>query len=402
MPGSAACGAYLRPDESDMRGLVSIRPPCAASSSVAPGSHSQQRGLVQLSILIPSHRHDLLTCGRIAQACSWASPQIEVIVRDNSGDAQKHELIAQFHNDYCRIISVEPCDAITNVTELLRVAQGDFVYIMADDDFCFQHTIAALPGIIDQSGKDSSVVGVTGAYVIETTNGTKIDSYESIDDDDARARVIGYLKYGGPNVLFYSPVRRQVVQRVFALMTAAPLQFPFHDQVLCLLYLLSGKFVRLPRLIYGYDMGVWENSETAQRQDLNFYSAMQLDPAINKLHWFLCAFEGAVLIANPALVPDYSMAQRQPIADLWFSLMFARFKQDTRNAYGSRFTGDAEKLVAKWQASNGPLSFDSMLSDIRDFIALFSESKARHYFEFWNAVLNKRDPLAQEAVAASA
>lgn len=357
---------------------------------------------MQLSILIPSHRHDLLTCGRIAQACSWAGPQIEVIVRDNSGDAQKRELIARFHNDYCRIISVEPCDATTNVTELLRVAQGDFVYIVADDDFCFERTIAALPGIIDQSGKDPSVVGVTGAYVIETTNGTKIDSYESIDDDDARARVIGYLKYGGPNVLFYSPVRRQVVQRVFALMTAAPLQFPFHDQVLCLLYLLSGKFVRLPRLIYGYDMGVWENPETAQRQDLNFYSAMQLDPAINKLHWFLCAFEGAVLIANPALVPDYSMTQRQPIADLWFSLMFARFKQDNRNAYGSGFTGDAEKLVAKWQASNGPLSFDSMLSDIRDFIALFSESKARHYFEFWSAALNKRDPLAQQAVAASA
>ena len=50
----------------------------------------------------------------------------------------------------------------------------------------------------------------------------------------------------------------------------------------------------------------------------------------------------------------------------------------------------------------GPLLFDAMLTDIRDFIALFSEDSAKVYFDFWSAVLNKRNPLAREAAAASA
>ena len=49
---------------------------------------------MQLSILLPTHRHDLLAISRIVQACSWARPDIEVIVRDNSGNAEKRDLLA--------------------------------------------------------------------------------------------------------------------------------------------------------------------------------------------------------------------------------------------------------------------------------------------------------------------
>ena len=88
--------------------------------------------------------------------------------------------------------------------------------------------------------------------------------------------------------------------------------------------------MRLKRLLYLYDMGPWEEAESAQKRDLEFYTGAGLDPAINKLHWFLCAFEGAVLIRNSDLFPDYPLAQRQPIADLWFSAMFHRFQSARR------------------------------------------------------------------------
>ena len=32
--------------------------------------------------------------------------------------------------------------------------------------------------------------------------------------------------------------------------------------------------------------------------------AAGLDPAINKLHWFLCGFEGAVLVRNSDMFPE--------------------------------------------------------------------------------------------------
>jgi hypothetical protein len=195
-------------------------------------------------------------------------------------------------------------------------------------------------------------------------------------------------------------VRREIVQGVFAFMNTLPFYFSFHDQIVCLLYLLNGKFVRLQRLLYLYDMGPWEANESAQQRDLDYYKAVGFDTAINKLHWFLCAFEGAALIRNADVFPDYSLAQRQPIADCWFSVMFRRFKSHARLTFGSGFAGDADKLCAKLQESTGQMSFYEMLTELSSFMALSSNDNAQRYFDFWGAVINKRKPAARPLVAA--
>ncbi len=89
-------------------------------------------------------------------------------------------------------------------------------------------------------------------------------------------------------------------------MNALPFYLSFHDQIICLLYLLNGKFVRLNRLLYLYDVGVWEAGNSAQKRDVDFYEGAGLDPAINKLHWFLCGFEGAVLVRNARYISRLS------------------------------------------------------------------------------------------------
>jgi Glycosyl transferase family 2 len=347
---------------------------------------------VQLSILIATNRRGLLACSRIAQACSWAGPDLEVIVRDNSGDPQKRELLAHFRGEHRNIIIAEPCDGLTNFSELLRTARGDFVFLLADDDFCFDHAVAAVPALLDQHGRDPAVAGVTGAYAVETSQGSAIVSYQNVESDDVALRVAGFLSYNGPNILHYAPVRRDIVQRVFAFMNTLPFYFSFHDQIVCLLYLLNGKFVRLSRFLYLYDVGPWEEFATAQKRDVDFYRDAGLDPVINKLHWFLCGFEGANLIRNADLFPDYPLGLRQVIADRWFSTMFLRFKNQGRTAFESRFAGDVEKLCAKFQASAGQLTFQDMLTDISGFFALFSKPQAQTYYEFWDAVLNRRAP----------
>ena len=76
-----------------------------------------------------TNRKSLQTVARIAQACSWASPEIEVVIRDNSGDAQKRALIAQFARENCKVVSVDPCDGPENFTAALKltnaIAAGD-------------------------------------------------------------------------------------------------------------------------------------------------------------------------------------------------------------------------------------------------------------------------------------
>jgi len=348
---------------------------------------------VRLSILLPTHRHSLLACSRIAQACSWAGPDIEVIVRDNSGDARKRELLAYFQHDNCKIVMVDPCEPRENFFELLRLATGDFVFCLGDDDLFFDHVIADLPGVIGQIGKDPSIIGITGTDAIETSNGTSLANYQNIDSGDAGARLTGYLGYPGPNVLFHSVMRRELVNRIFDFMSRMPFYFSFHDQILCMLYLLNGKFFRLQRLMYLYDMGVWETPETAQQRDLDFYKDAGLDPAINRLHWILCGFEGASLIMNSDMLAMLAPAQRQPIADLWFSMMFTRFKHNSRSAFGSPHMKDAERWCKKLQESTGQLTFQNILAEISNFIALSSKARAQDYFDFWDALINKRQPL---------
>jgi hypothetical protein len=354
---------------------------------------------VQLSILLATHRHGLLACSRIAQACAWAGPDIEVIVRDNSGNTEKRALLPHFQRDHCKIVIADPCDGLTNFSETLRLAQGDFVFLLADDDFCFDHAIAAIPGLLQEIGGDRSVAGVTGAYAVETAQVSAVVTYQNVESDDAAMRVAGFLGYEGPNILHYAPVRRHIVQRVLAFMNTLPFYFSYHDQVVCLLYLLNGKFVRLKRLMYLYDMGPWQSNDSGQKRDVDFYREAGLDPVINLLHWFLCGFEGAVLIRNADVFPDHPPALRQAIADCWFSSMFMRFKSNARLTFDSPFVGQGEKVRAKLLTSTGQLAFDGMLAEICKFFSLFSEDQARQYFDFWDAVLNKRKPAVREGAA---
>ncbi len=347
---------------------------------------------MQLSILIPTHRSDLLACSRIVQACSWANPQIEVVIRDNSGNAAKRALLEQIRHEHCNIVFAEPCDAVTNFAEVLKLAKGDFVFFMADDDFGFDRAIAMLPGLIDQFGGDASVAALTGAYMLDTSKGSTIVAYENVDADDAGTRVAGYLALKSANVLVYSPIRRALVERVHSFMNSMPVSFSFHDQTMCLLYLLNGKFVGIKRLMYCYDVGEWEKAETAQRRDLSFYTKSKADPAINKLHWLLCGFEGAVLIRNSDMFPDMPIAARQPIADLWFSTMFFRFTINPRMAFGSPLAAEADAFCAKWKESAGRLSFHDMLGDICKFMSLYSTESAEKYSTFWNSILSRQKP----------
>jgi hypothetical protein len=330
---------------------------------------------------------------RIAQVCSWAGPNIEVIVRDNSGNAEKRQLLGHFRREHCNIVISDPCEPLENYSEILRLARGEFIFCVADDDQCFDRAIEALPGIIERFGKDPTVAGVTGAYALESSKGTSIVNYKGVDADDPAARVAGFLAFQGPNMLFYSVLRRSLAERILVFMKSMPVYLSFHDQILCLLYLLNGKLVSLQRLFYVYDVGVWEVPETAQKRDIDFYAGAGLDPVVNKIHWLLCGFEGAALIMNADIFPDYPPAQRQPIADLWFSTMFSHFRGQPRLTFGSRFADEGDRLCAKLQTATGQLSFQGMLAEISGFMALFSKERAQRYFDFWDAVLNRRSPV---------
>lgn len=339
---------------------------------------------------MPSNRDNLTAFSRISQACSWAGPRTEVIIRDNSGSASKGGLLAHIEKENCHIIAADPCDAQENASKALDRAQGDFVFLICDDDFCFDRAIAALPDKIEEVCNDPSIIGITGPVLIDSSSGSSIVAYRTVGDDDPLQRLAGWLGANHSPVLLFSPIRRDALKWVTETIQAKPFRLSFDDQICSLLYLLRGKFAHLDRLLYMYDPHNWEMHESAQMEDMKWYTAASLDPAINKLHWLLCAFEGATLVRNLALTQNYTLTQRQDIADYWFATMFRRFKLHWRDDYGSPLAGEAEKLCVKWKAAAGQLSFQAILVDICQFLALASPERAMTYFEYWSNVLGLR------------
>ena len=351
------------------------------------------RTMISLSVVIATLRDDLFALARVLQACSWAGPRVQIVVRDACGSAVRAELLHGIAQENCRLIVAPPCDARTNRREALREARGDFVCLLDDDALCFDRAIAMLPGVIEGVLADPAIVGVAAPALIETAQGAQAFAYPNIDADDPLVRLSGFLSAPGPNLLASAPVRRTTLLRALEAIDERPFAFAFDDRLVSLLCLLGGRFARTTRLMRVEDAGAQADGNRPPA-DTEFYRAARLDPATDRLYWYLCGFEGASLIRTTALDPDYSPEQRQALADLWLSAMFARFRDEPRGSHGSPLGGEADALCGRWREAGPRLPFDDMLADICRFLALSSQDNARRYAAFWSARPDSREAPA--------
>jgi hypothetical protein len=341
---------------------------------------------MRLSIIVPSYRDTLGAYARIMQACSWASDDVEIVIRDNSGSPRKRDILGRIDQPRCRIIFAEPCDANTNFLEALAAASGDFILFLGDDDGGFDRGMAAITAATARFADDPAVSGLTGAYLLEQTDTSRIVSYPQIDSGEVTERLGGYLGYQGPNLIFYSAVRRSALLDAWDFVFAHPFRFPYHDHFFSLIYLLLGRFVHIGRVAFIYDNANWEGAGVGGQSDLRHYANAGMDPAIRKLHWMLCGFEGAAIILQSRFGLRHSLAQRQAMANQWFEVMFRRFVGDADARFDSGLTAEADGLHEKWRREAPNFTLERLLDDICGFIALSSPEKAEAYRAFWTAV----------------
>jgi hypothetical protein len=341
---------------------------------------------MRLSVIVPSNRDSLTADSRIMQACSWASGEVEVIVRDNSGSARKGAMLERIEQPNCQIIIAEPCDANTNFLAALAASSGDFILFLGDDDAGFDRGIRAITAAAARYADDPSVAALTGAYVLEQTDTSHIVSYPKIDSGEVAERLSGYLGYQGPNMIFYSAVRRSALLDTWDFVFAHPFRFPYHDHFLSLIYLLLGRFIHVGRLAFVYDNTNWEAAGVGAQSDLRHYAAAGMDPAIRQLQWMLCGFEGASIILQSRFGLRHSLAERQAMANQWFEIMFRRFVGDANTRTDSHLTAEATALHEKWRQGFPNFKLENLLADICDFIRRTSPEKAEAYHDFWTGV----------------
>jgi hypothetical protein len=338
---------------------------------------------MRLSVLMPTHRVGLSACSRILEVCSWASEDVEVIVRDNSGDNAKRSLLGQIQLDTnCRIIIVDEDSPHENFISLMEAAQGDFVFFLADDDLCARRAIDAVVVAIQRFGDDQSVVGVTGQYLFETTEGSQMMGYGQIGSVSAIQRLEGYFALG-LNLLFYSAVRRTTWLALWNWTKALPFRFSYIDLILAVIALLSGRYVDIKRLIYIYDFTGWEGGLKFEK-DYEFYRAAGIDRSILWLHGLFCAFEGTKIILSDLFAKNLTTSERMAAATIWYQRVLGSSvplqTQTPLEVY-------AEQLRSKW-LRNQQVDLDAMLHDLSEFLTLATEDKAKalRYRAYWSAI----------------
>jgi hypothetical protein len=312
--------------------------------------------------------------------------KFEVVVRDNSGNQEKRDLLSRIDSPALKLESVETCDPFQNVIEAFRGATGDFVLCAADDDSLSIRGLLQLHAFAEKNISDSSIGCITGDYLVEATAGSFVFRYPALDFNDSHQRISNYLSVNASNFLYYSVVRRSLAALCFEFLERLPYRFSYHDQLISLIYLTLGRVSQIGRLVYGYDLGEWETAENTLAKDRSMYAAAGLPVEFDRLHHLFCALEGALLL-DSSFILDKAVGDTGTSADLWFQTMYSKFINHRRDLPTSFSLVDIEisKLKEKLMAQND-WNFNELLLDICEILEICDPEGAQRYFKFWSTL----------------
>jgi hypothetical protein len=341
---------------------------------------------MKISLLLPTNRKSHSAIARVLECSALDPDKFEVIVRDNSEDEAKRNLLASISSPALKIFTVPNRGAFENPVEALQLATGDFVFFLADDDWLSIRGVRQLHDLATEVGPDPSVACLTGTYFIETSSQAGLFRYPKLESNDPLTRLAGYFEANGPNVLYYSAVRRSLATLCFEFLKRLPYKFSFHDQLISMVYLALGRILQVDRVVYFYDLGEWETREKSISKDRAMYVDAGLPLEISRLHWLLCGMEGGFLL-NSQLLAERGNYDRRQMANLWFANMFKRFRYDHRDAnYDSNVMSEGTlKLKNKW-IDEAEVNLNELLIDVCDVLENVDHVVADRYFQFWSSL----------------
>jgi glycosyltransferase involved in cell wall biosynthesis len=340
---------------------------------------------VKISLVIPTNRTSYSAFARILEAASLDSDKFELIVRDNSEDEKKRAFLSLIESPTMRLFNASNRGAFENFLEALRLSTGDFVFLVGDDDWISTRGMEQLYSRALSINGDNTFAMVTGDCLVEASGHTGIVRYEKLDSESPEQRLTGYLTARAPNVLYFSAVRRPLIQRCYSFLESLPYKLSFHDQLVCLIYLVAGRAASVERVVYVYDLGIWDTADGTLAKDRASYRDAGLPIEVDRIHWLICGMEGAILLKSN-LMSEFSY-DRDRMVDLWFSTYFMRFKHLGRESgYSDTAANTAtQKLKDKWLRESRA-NLNELLFDICDVFEIVDKEGAERYFNFWSSV----------------
>jgi hypothetical protein len=338
----------------------------------------------KLSIMMPSHNVGTRTNINILNASLMGNDDVEVVIRDNSGNAEKRDFLSRIKENNCRIMSVDECPGRENFISLLNEVKGDFTFFVCDDDYANGYCLSSIVKRIKKIESFPDFIGIAGGALIDHDNGTDAVLFSGLHKRRNLTRVENLFKSNWPSVFQYSAMRTDILRTVWAFSETLPVYMSYHDMLMNSLALLHGRVVTIKRFFYQYYNSNWATHEQHLESDAGFFRRMGIDPSGVRLQWLIAAFEGARTFIEKYHSAPLSQEERGALASYWFGRFFQTFleRSTNREAEGARFDKIAFDLSVKWRWRS-QISLDEILNDIVDFYALSSPEIASAYYEFW-------------------
>lgn len=341
---------------------------------------------MKLSIVVPSNRTSMRSRARLLQICTFAGKDVEVIIRDNSNDPDKAEFLSKITSENCRVVLVPPCGPKENFDESLKMATGDFVLFAGDDDFIDEKAISAILHQIGNIGADSSIVGITGDYIIERASSTGVIKYPPLDSWNVEERCRNFIDVRC-NLIFYSAIRTSVCREVLDFVYKMPFTFAYRDWVYVLILLISGRWVNIGRAICYYDFSDWEAPGAYFLKNIPFFKAIDVDVSIIHLQELLPCLEGCLLAQSPLFNRDVSKEARAAVTRMWYGRWHQQFAGVRVPQSGTEVEKIAIGLREKWLRKTD-ISFPELLDDLTNFMSIHSPKTGAMYKAYWGFFLD--------------
>ena len=336
---------------------------------------------------MPSHRATHSAISRIVELASFDPEKFEVIVRDNSENSYKKNILSHVFADVLKIHFVPKCDATENAVEGVKLAKGDFIFFLADDDRPSIHGLEKLHNLAQSHADDETIASISGTYFVESRSTNFLFTYPPLNHEDPNLRITSFVNDANSlNFIYYSAIRKKHWQMSIDLINSFPYKLSYADLLITMLNLARGKSLKTESIIYHYDYSQWETLENSHERDASSYVAAGLPIEFSHLHYLLCGLEGSLLLNSEFLFNQIAYDTSQA-AQKWFQNMFGRFLHQER-LISCANTAAYKKVMALKTNLRARSDFNTkdLLLDIAETINVVDPDGARRYFEFWSTI----------------
>ena len=333
---------------------------------------------------MPSHGISPRANLNILNACYMASDDVEVLIRDNSGNEAKREFLSHVHEKNCHIMSVDECSIAENYQGLLKLASGEFVFLVCDDDFVNAAAVDSILSRIDAVKDDPGVIAISGITTFDDPGQSHFARFNGLEVQSPSERVSRFLGEPFLSVFQFSPLRLHMLRSAWSFWSTVPMCLVYHDLLICCLFLMHGRTTHVERSFYHYNNLNWTTPEAHGKMHEQYLRNAGLDTSVVRFVWLLACVEGAQ--SSTCKYQGVSMPQdeRDRCGLPLFEFCFKKFMSAVPfQPEGARFDRQAVQLVEKWRNTR-EITIEPLLADIVEHFSLSSPEFAQRYYSFWS------------------